>query len=52
VVSVTWLSPSINSLGVHRSDATNAWRNIARVTNLRNPVGEFGFGEERREFGP
>lgn len=25
-----------NSLGVHGSDATNAWRNIARVANQRN----------------
>ncbi len=27
-----------NSLGVHGSDATNAWRNIARVTDQRNTV--------------
>ena len=25
-----------NSVGVHASDAANAWRNIARVTNARN----------------
>jgi hypothetical protein len=25
-----------NSIGVHGSDAANAWRNIARVTNARN----------------
>jgi hypothetical protein len=27
-----------DSVGVHASDAANAWRNIARVSNLRNTV--------------
>jgi hypothetical protein len=27
-----------NSVGVHASDAANAWRNIARVTNTRNCI--------------
>ena len=47
-----------DSVGVHASDAANAWRNIARVSNPRNTVaslivgayhtaGQFSYGHQR-----
>ena len=44
-----------DSAGVHASDATNAWRNIARVSNPRNAfasliVAAYNLGPERGQF--